>query len=406
MTLTFCTLPPYNAYIMLDESPHLTILTPVVPYPPLSGGTAHIVETVHQLARFYRVSLYALAADPAAVRWGPLAEWCEQTHAYAPTKRSKWGLEPPAVRQEYSTELIAALRHNWAAQPPDIVQLEFTSMAQYAPLARKAGALVVCTAVDLAFRTQARRARMQPGWARKGRRWLGALSLWQYELRALRHCDLVLTLSAEDAAALRRWLPHLPIAYVPSAIGLQNHPSCFDPRAEDEVLFVGNYLHPPNVEGALWLAREVWPLVRQLRPNARLTLAGRAPPPAIQALAAPDIHVPGTVDDLRPLYARASLVTAPIFWGSGVRIKILEALACGLPLVTTALAAEGIDLRQGESALFAERPSEFAAAIAGLLDDAALRVRLGAAGRALVERDYDAEQIGARLAGLYASMLQ
>ena len=167
------------------------------------------------------------------------------------------------------------------------------------------------------------------------------------------------------------------------------------------MLFVGNYLHPPNVEGALWLAREVWPLVRRLSPGARLTLAGRAPPPEIAALTAADVRVPGMVDDLRPLYARASMVTAPIFWGSGVRIKILEALACGLPLVTTALAAEGIDLRQGESALFAEQPGEFAAAIARLLDDAALRVRLSAAGRALVERDYDAEQIGARLVALY-----
>lgn len=379
----------------------LTILSPLPPYPPLAGGTAHITQVTRQLARFYRVSLYALAIDPAAVSWGPLAECCEQTRAYARTKHTKWGLEPPGVRQEYSAELIAALRQDWAAQPPDIVQLEFTSMAQYAPLARESGALVVCTAVDLAFRTQVRRARMERGWARKGRRWLGALSLWQYELRALRRCDLVLTLSAEDATALRRWLPRLPIAYVPSGIDLQDFPICFDPRAEDEVLFVGNYLHPPNVEGALWLAHAVWPLVRRLRPSARLTLAGRAPPAAIQALAAPDIRIPGTVDDLRPLYARASLVTAPIFWGSGVRIKILEALACGLPLVTTALAAEGIDLRPDQRALFAERPAEFAAAIVRLLDDAALRARLGAAGRALIERDYDAAQIGARLASLY-----
>ena len=385
---------------------HLTILTPIVPYPPYSGGTAHIMRVTRQLARAYRVSLYALAGDPNKVEWGPLAEWCEETRAFARTKRSKWGLEPPAVRQEHSADLIAYLRRAWTDQPPDIVQLEFTSMAQYAPLAHTAGALVVCTAHNVAFVAQIRRARRETAPALRARRWLGALSLWLYELRALRGCDLVITLSAEDAAALRRWLPRTPIEYVPSGIDLEHWPVCFDQRAEDEVLFVGNYLHPPNVEGALWLAREVWPLVRRLRPGARLTLAGRAPPPAIAGLAAPDIRVPGELPDLRPLYARSSLVAAPIFWGSGVRIKLLEALACGLPVVATKMAAEGIDLRQGESALFAERPDEFAAAIARLLGDAALRARLGAAGRALVERDYDAEQVGARLVSLYADMLQ
>jgi polysaccharide biosynthesis protein PslH len=381
--------------------PHLTILSPLVPYPPLSGGTAHILRTAQQLARFHRVSLYALAADPAAVTWGPLAERCEELRAFRRTSRSKWGLEPPAVRQEHSAELLAHLQHAWAARPPDIVQLEYTSMAQYAPLARAAGALTVCTAVELAFLTQMRRARQEHAPLLRARRWLGALSLWFYELQSLRRCDLVVTLSEHDAITLRRWLPRLPVVYVPSGIDLAEWPACFDPSAEDEVLFVGNYLHPPNVEGALWLVREVWPLVLRQRPSARLTLAGRAPPSSIQTLAGSNIHIPGTVDDLRALYARASLVVAPIFWGSGVRIKLLEALACGLPVVTTAQAAEGIDLEHQRSALFAERPAEFAAAILQLLNDQAARVRLGAAGRAVVERDYDAHKVGARLAALY-----
>jgi glycosyltransferase involved in cell wall biosynthesis len=114
--------------------------------------------------------------------------------------------------------------------------------------------------------------------------------------------------------------------------------------------------------------------------------------------------VPGTLEDLRPCYARASLAVAPIFWGSGVRIKILDALAYGLPLVTTAQGAEGIALVEGQSALFAEQPAAFAGAILRLLNDRALRVRLGAAGRRVVERDYDWERIGTRLAALYEEL--
>src|SRR5258706_7537047 len=146
----------------------LDLLSPLIPYPALSGGAAHILRVAQQLARFYRVHLCTLALDPAAIDWGPLAECCEELRAFPRTPRSKWGLAPPAVRLEYSAELVAHLQRVWAARPPEIVQLEFTSMAQYAPLARRAGALVVCTAVELTFLTQVRSPRHErsPLWRR------------------------------------------------------------------------------------------------------------------------------------------------------------------------------------------------------------------------------------------------
>lgn len=360
-----------------------------------------MVQATRQLARFYDVRLCVLAETPDAVTWGPLAECCKEVRAFARSPLRGLSFDPPAVRQEHSQDLIAHVQRVWSMEPPDVVQLEFTGMAQYAALARQYGAKVVCTAHNVAFLAQLRRAQQERNVSLSARRLLGALSLWRYEILALRRCDLVITHSAADAAALQPWLRTTRVAYVPSGVDLQEWPVCFNPDARDEVLFVGNYLHPPNVEGALWLARDVWPWVRQMRPEARLILAGRLPPPSVQALAAPDVCVPGAIDDLRPLYARSSLVVAPIFWGSGVRIKLLEAMACGLPVVTTRLAAEGIDLMHERSAFFAERPAEFAAAIVRLLGDASLRMAFGMAGRAIVERDYDWEKIGAQLVGLY-----
>src|SRR5215213_4114772 len=102
---------------------HLTIISPVMPFPPLSGGTAHIVQVTRQLARAFEVHMYALATDPAAVTWGSLAEYCVETRAFARTRRSKWGPAPPAVRHEYSQQLIDYLQHAWRVQPPAIVQL-------------------------------------------------------------------------------------------------------------------------------------------------------------------------------------------------------------------------------------------------------------------------------------------
>lgn len=385
----------------------LDIVSPLPPYPPHAGGTAHIFHASRHLSRYFDTSVFTLANDPDTVEWGAMREWCREVHAslrsrhYPSSIILHPSLDPPAVRGDWSPALAAFLRKRWSASPPDVVQFEFTTMAQYAPLARAAGAITVCTAHNVVFLAQIRRAQQETNSRLRLRRWIGAFSLWQYELRALRECNLVVTLADVDARALQAWLPRLPILTVPSGIDLDQWPMLFDSTASNEVLFVGNYAHPPNVEGALWFATHVWPLVRAAHPTARLTLAGRLPPPAIQALAAEDICVPGTVDDLQPLYRRAAAVVAPIFWGSGIRIKLLEALASGVPVVATPLAAEGIALVHNQSALFAETPALFVAAIIRLLQDRQLRVQLGAAGRAVVERDHDWQRIGRRIAGVY-----
>lgn len=388
--------------------PTLDIVSPLPPFPPHAGGTAHIFQASRQLSRYFTVSLYALAGDPASVEWGPMGEWCSELRAFPKpggflnsTGGVRHLFDPPAVRHDWSNTLAAFLRNRWLATSPNVVQLEFTTMAQYAPLARSLGIATVCTAHNVAFLAQMRRAQQERHTPGQIRRWFGAFSLWQYERRALRQCDLVIVHGLLDGNVLRRWLPGVPIVYVPSGIDLAQWPPCESAMNQNRVLFVGNYAHPPNVEGVQWFVREVWPLVRRNRPEARLTLAGRAPPQAIRDLAADDIFVLGTLTDLRPIYARSSMVIAPIFWGSGVRVKLLEALACALPVVATPLAAEGIKLQHEHNAFIAASASAFADAVLKLLASPTLRQTIGLRGRQVVEHTYNWPQIARRLAGLY-----
>ncbi|NJP07735.1 MAG: glycosyltransferase [Chloroflexaceae bacterium] len=379
----------------------LMILSALHPYPPQAGGTRHMLDSIAQLSRFYAIDLCILQDPAVPLVWGPLTDWCRSCHAFERTPRRLSPWLPPAVSLEYSAPLCQHVQQAWAIRSPRMVQIEYTSMLQYAPLARRTGATVICTAYVIAFVAQVRRAQRETDHRRRARRWLGAMALWWYELRMLPLCDLVMTLSAYDAIVLRRWLPRLPVFAAGAGMNLDDHPVCFNPQAQHEVLFVGSYQHPPNVEGALWLAQEVWPLVQQACPDARLTLAGKSPPAALQALASEHVRVPGTLDDVRPCYERASLFAAPIFWGSGVRIKILEALAYGMPLVTTPMAAEGINLVDQKHALFAQQPGEFAAAIVQLLQDAPLRERLSRAGRALIEQQHNWQRLGEQLIARY-----
>ncbi len=384
----------------------LSIVTPTPLYPAHAGAKTHSLNALRQLSHYYTVDSYCLTKQPELVDWGPLPQWCRDLRAFTPTKPARRSIDPPAVDLEFSQPMLDYLQQRWLQATPNLLQLEGTTMAQYAPFARRLGVqAIVCTVHQVGFVAQWRRFQREKSWPLRARRLAGLLSLWLYEQRALRHCDLLVTLSEPDQRTLARWQPKLNVVTVPSGVDLAEWPLCRQPQAPQQVLFVGNYFHPPNVEGALWLAREVWPLVQTQMPEARLMLAGRSPTPEIQQLASATIQVPGTVADLREIYRQSRVVAAPIFWGSGVRIKILEGLAAGLPLVTTALAAEGLPLKHEQHALFAETPQTFAAALVRILQAPALGAQLGDAGRKLIADQYDWQAIGQQLHQQYQALL-
>jgi glycosyltransferase involved in cell wall biosynthesis len=157
---------------------------------------------------------------------------------------------------------------------------------------------------------------------------------------------------------------------------------------EPQIVLVGRMDYGPNREGAEWMLRDVWPLVRERHPEARLTIAGRHDGWLTSSGSAADVTILGEVDDLSLVLRGASVVIAPIPYGSGTRVKILEAFSYGRPVVSTTPGAEGIDAIDGHSILIADGAEPFAASISRLLDDPDFRARVGEAGRRLFETSY------------------
>jgi glycosyltransferase involved in cell wall biosynthesis len=176
--------------------------------------------------------------------------------------------------------------------------------------------------------------------------------------------------------------------------------SSFDCHDEDRavpakrILFVGAMDYHPNVDAMMYFSKSVWPGLYQAFPDWRLTIVGSHPVPAVQALAnEPGIEVTGTVADVRPYYREAFACIVPLRTGMGTRLKILEAMAAGVPVISTAIGAEGLAVEPGENILIADREQEWRSALTSLIAQPN-RLRLVRAGRALVSSRYDWETLG------------
>jgi len=194
-----------------------------------------------------------------------------------------------------------------------------------------------------------------------------------------------------------RHAPGQACAVVPNGVDLERFaPSDAAPRRHHAV-FNGTLDYRPNIDAALHLVEDVWPLVRRRLPDATLAIVGRGEPAERRRLQQPGVELTGEVPDVRPFLRRAAVVTVPVRMGGGTRLKVLEGLALGRPMVSTTLGCEGIAVRDGEHLLIADGAEAFAGAIVRLFEDAATAGALGAAGRALMERSYSWALAGARL---------
>ncbi len=227
-----------------------------------------------------------------------------------------------------------------------------------------------------------------------------------FEAACGNHFDHVIAVSRQDARIFAERYGWRDVDAIDTAVDTE----LFEPRPGDEVegrvMFLGSMDWLPNQDGMRWFCEEVWPRVRERRPDATFQIVGRNPPPSVRALAErPGIEVTGSVPDVRPYLAAASVVVVPLLVGGGTRLKIYEAMAMARATVSTTIGAEGLPVEPGTHYLQADDPETFAADVLRLLDDAQLRRRIGDAADAFVRAHYGSEPIARQFEAICLDVL-
>jgi glycosyltransferase involved in cell wall biosynthesis len=229
----------------------------------------------------------------------------------------------------------------------------------------------------------------------------------EFETQTCRQFDHIVWVTQEDLKAVSSIASllikdNLKVAYY-KALSEDNSiiPICVDPAETapvdrvpeaDEILFVGGMHWPPNADGVTWFAKEVLPLVTKERPQSRFVAVGKQPPEAITAMGQ-QVFTPGYVENIDRYWANARVFVVPLRAGGGMRVKILDAWARGIPIVSTTIGAEGITYNSGTDILIADTPEEFSRAVSQVLIDNDLAKRLSQYGRETLENHYDWKKV-------------
>jgi glycosyltransferase involved in cell wall biosynthesis len=264
----------------------------------------------------------------------------------------------------------------------------FDALRRHSPQAR-----LVFNTVDLHFLRLEREAAL----ARSPALLDEAFRMQQRESAAILRADCTILLSPAEQRLVAALIPDARTRVIPI---LRDIPGCAAPFAERRgVVFVGSFRHRPNVDAIIAFARDVWPLVRR-RLDVMLTVVGAEPPAEVRALAGDDIVITGHRPDLDTLLGACRLTVAPLRFGAGLKGKVVSSLAAGVPCVATPLAAEGMGLIHGEHACLASTPSDFAAAVIEVHENAELWQRLSRGGLSLAREMYSLPAARWRIAAL------
>ncbi len=399
----------------LEAAPDKLRVLFVSPYPicpPVHGGGVFMYQTLREMATLAEVHVVELldyarqAADNEELRgFCASAEWLVRPGGEA---KGITSIDPYAVREIAFDDLEWLIHRQMYLKRIDLLQLEYTPMAQFRGEFRR----IPCALFehDVYFQSVARGLGHVPGLLGELNARIEYLKALRYELGVLPRFDQVQVCTAANRDYLLSYLPEIADrAKGGLRAGIDTSRYDFRPcgREPFTIVFVGSFRHDPNRVAMEWFIDEVMPHILAKQPAARLVIAGSDPPPAhAWADHAGAIELLGFVDDVREPLSRYSVFVCPILSGSGVRVKLLEAFAAGIPVVSTTVGAEGLARDDAKFCRLADDAADFAAKVIALFEHPEEAAAMAARARSEVEANWDMAAITRKLVDGYGELVR
>jgi sugar transferase (PEP-CTERM/EpsH1 system associated) len=359
------------------------------PFPPKRGGKIRPFNMIRHLSASHEVSVASLVrSDEEAKEGAGLAPFCaefamERVRNPVQVLRMAARLPtsiPSSMGFFHSPQLARRIRDMLARQRFDLIFVHCSSVAQY--VAEVRGTPKILDFGDMDSQKWLEYAQYKPfplslGYRLEGRKMEHA------ERRLATRFDVCTATTRAEWETLERYRTGVASDWFPNGVDSAYFAPTGEPYDADTISFVGRMDYYPNQECMFDFCANTLPLLSAVRPSLKLLVVGADPPPAVRRLAElPNVTVTGSVPDVRPYLRKSALMVAPLNIARGTQNKILEAMALGVPVVTSRIAAGGVDASDPDHFLAATTPAEYAAAILRLLDDSEERRRLSYAGRA------------------------
>jgi glycosyltransferase involved in cell wall biosynthesis len=372
------------------------------PYPPDNGSRIRVLNLIKHLSSHHCIDLISFASDPVAdEQLNALGPYCQRVEVvrYRPFNPGRlsalmgfFSRRPRSVIDTHSAEMQRRVEEAGRDGPPDVVIASEIDMAPYAlalstvPKILEDIELAVLNEKYLRQRHPLKRLRARLMWW-KSSRYVAEL------LRAFDGCTVVSEQERERVLGVSPGYNRIVV--ISNGVDTTHYTADFGAPESDRLVYSGSLTYSANFDAMSFFLREVFPLIQAQRPDVKLSITGRLDGVPVDHLACGEsVLFTGYLDDVRPTIGRSWGSVVPLRIGGGTRLKILESLALGTPVISTRKGAEGLDLEAERDILIADKPADFAKAVLRLLQDRKLRETLSRNGRQAVEAKYDWRIIG------------